>query len=174
MKKAFAIAGYGGAMLEGQVRTGMLRALSLGAPPHGGCRSRHRPYRDAACLSEENLREVVVLFPMNQRAEDLLMGAPGEVTPKQLKELHIQPESAAKKMTRLRHPREKRGSRFLSTANFCRLLQRVNRHAGGARWCLRARFISDWIWSRSRDGDAHTKPRERKAKKLHRSSLGRN
>jgi aspartyl-tRNA synthetase len=37
---------------------------------------------------EENLREVV-LFPMNQRAEDLLMGAPSEVTPKQLKELHI-------------------------------------------------------------------------------------
>jgi aspartyl-tRNA synthetase len=40
---------------------------------------------------EENLREVV-LFPMNQRAEDLLMGAPGEVTPKQLKELHIRLE----------------------------------------------------------------------------------
>ena len=40
---------------------------------------------------EENLREVV-LFPMNQRAEDLLMGAPSEVTPKQLKELHIRLE----------------------------------------------------------------------------------
>jgi aspartyl-tRNA synthetase len=40
---------------------------------------------------EENLREVV-LFPMNQRAEDLLMGAPSEVSPKQLKELHIRLE----------------------------------------------------------------------------------
>ena len=40
------------------------------------------------CGGEENLREVV-LFPMNQRAEDLLMGAPSEVTPKQLRELHI-------------------------------------------------------------------------------------
>ena len=45
-------------------------------------RARHRPHRDAAC-GEENLREVV-LFPMNQRAEDLLMGAPSEVTAKQL------------------------------------------------------------------------------------------
>ena len=44
----------------------------------------------SSCCSrgEENLREVV-LFPMNQRAEDLLMGAPSEVTPKQLRELHI-------------------------------------------------------------------------------------
>ena len=44
---------------------------------------------------EENLREVV-LFPMNQRAEDLLMGAPSEVTPKQLRELHIRLDLAAK------------------------------------------------------------------------------
>ena len=66
---------------------GMLRALSLGAPPHGGI----APGIDRIVMllcGEENLREVV-LFPMNQRAEDLLMGAPSEVTPKQLRELHI-------------------------------------------------------------------------------------
>jgi hypothetical protein len=66
---------------------GMLRALSLGAPPHGGI----APGIDRIVMllcGEENLREVV-LFPMNQKAEDLLMGAPSEVTPKQLRELHI-------------------------------------------------------------------------------------
>ena len=66
---------------------GMLHALSLGAPPHGGI----APGIDRIVMllcGEENLREVV-LFPMNQRAEDLLMGAPSEVTPKQLRELHI-------------------------------------------------------------------------------------
>jgi aspartyl-tRNA synthetase len=86
MKKAFAIAGYGADTLE-QKFGGMLRALSLGAPPHGGI----APGVDRIVMllcGEENLREVV-LFPMNQRAEDLLMGAPSEVTPKQLRELHI-------------------------------------------------------------------------------------
>ena len=86
MKKAFAIAGYGEEVLE-QKFGGMLRALSLGAPPHGGI----APGIDRIVMllcGEENLREVV-LFPMNQRAEDLLMGAPSEVTPKQLRELHI-------------------------------------------------------------------------------------
>jgi aspartyl-tRNA synthetase len=86
MRKAFAIAGYGEEVLE-QKFGGMLRALSLGAPPHGGI----APGVDRIVMllcGEENLREVV-LFPMNQRAEDLLMGAPSEVTPKQLRELHI-------------------------------------------------------------------------------------
>jgi aspartyl-tRNA synthetase len=66
---------------------GMLRALTYGAPPHGGI----APGIDRIVMllcGEENLREVV-LFPMNQRAEDLMMGAPSDVTPKQLKELHI-------------------------------------------------------------------------------------
>ena len=66
---------------------GMLHALSLGAPPHGGI----APGIDRIVMllcGEENLREVV-LFPMNQRAEDLMMGAPSEATPKQLRELHI-------------------------------------------------------------------------------------
>jgi aspartyl-tRNA synthetase len=86
MKKAFAIAGYGEDVLEKKFG-GMLRALTYGAPPHGGI----APGIDRIVMllaGEENLREVV-LFPMNQRAEDLLMGAPSEVTPKQLRELHI-------------------------------------------------------------------------------------
>jgi aspartyl-tRNA synthetase len=86
MKKAFAIAGYDESVLE-QKFGGMLHALSLGAPPHGGI----APGIDRIVMllcGEENLREVV-LFPMNQRAEDLLMGAPAEVTAKQLRELHI-------------------------------------------------------------------------------------
>jgi aspartyl-tRNA synthetase len=89
MKKAFAIAGYGEDVLEKKFG-GMLHALSLGAPPHGGI----APGIDRIVMllaGEENLREVV-LFPMNQRAEDLMMGAPSEVSPKQLKELHIRLE----------------------------------------------------------------------------------
>jgi aspartyl-tRNA synthetase len=86
MKKAFAIAGYDESVLEAKFG-GMLRALSLGAPPHGGI----APGVDRIVMllcGEENLREVV-LFPMNQRAEDLMMGAPSEVTPRQLRELNI-------------------------------------------------------------------------------------
>jgi aspartyl-tRNA synthetase len=86
MKKAFAIAGYPEEVLEAKFG-GMLHALSLGAPPHGGI----APGIDRIVMllaGEENLREVV-LFPMNQRAEDLLMGAPSEVSAKQLKELQI-------------------------------------------------------------------------------------
>src|SRR5436190_5745556 len=86
MKKAFAIAGYSEEVLE-QKFGGMLHALSLGAPPHGGI----APVIDRIAMllaGQENLREVV-LFPMNQRAEDLMMGAPSEATPKQLRELHI-------------------------------------------------------------------------------------
>ena len=86
MRKAFAIAGYGEDVLESKF-SGMLHALSLGAPPHGGI----APGIDRIVMllaGEENLREVVV-FPMNQRAEDLMMGAPSEVTTKQLRELSI-------------------------------------------------------------------------------------
>jgi aspartyl-tRNA synthetase len=93
MKKAFAIAGYDETVLE-QKFGGMLHALSLGAPPHGGI----APGIDRIVMllaGEENLREVV-LFPMNQRAEDLMMGAPSEATPKQLKELHIRLDSPKK------------------------------------------------------------------------------
>jgi aspartyl-tRNA synthetase len=86
MEKAFAIAGYSKEELERRFG-GMLRALQYGAPPHGGI----APGIDRIVMllcGEENLRQVV-MFPMNQQAEDLLMGAPSEVSPKQLKELHI-------------------------------------------------------------------------------------
>ncbi|MET0870277.1 MAG: aspartate--tRNA ligase [Methyloceanibacter sp.] len=86
MEKAFAIAGYPKDELEKRFG-GMLRALQYGAPPHGGI----APGIDRMVMllcGEENLRQVV-MFPMNQQAEDLLMGAPSEVSPKQLKELHI-------------------------------------------------------------------------------------
>jgi aspartyl-tRNA synthetase len=86
MEKAFTIAGYPKDVLE-QRFGGMLRALQYGAPPHGGI----APGIDRIVMllcGEENLRQVV-MFPMNQQAEDLLMGAPSEVSEKQLKELHI-------------------------------------------------------------------------------------
>ncbi len=86
MRKAFAIAGYTEEDLESRFG-GMYRAFQYGAPPHGGI----APGVDRIVMllaGEENLREIV-LFPMNQRAEDLLMGAPAPATPKQLRELHI-------------------------------------------------------------------------------------
>jgi aspartyl-tRNA synthetase len=93
MEKAFAIAGYSKEELERRFG-GMLRALQYGAPPHGGI----APGIDRMVMllcGEENLRQVV-MFPMNQQAEDLLMGAPSEVSPKQLKELHIRVVSPPK------------------------------------------------------------------------------
>jgi aspartyl-tRNA synthetase len=86
MKKAFAIAGHGEDVLE-QKFGGLYRAFHYGAPPHGGI----APGIDRIVMllcGESNLREVV-LFPMNQQAQDLLMGAPSEVGPRQLRELHI-------------------------------------------------------------------------------------
>ena len=95
MKKAFEIAGYGEDVLIEKFG-GMYRAFQYGAPPHGGI----APGVDRIVMllaEEENLREVT-LFPMNQRAEDLLMGAPSEATMKHLRELHIRlnlPETKA-------------------------------------------------------------------------------
>src|SRR5574337_1199083 len=86
MVKAFEIAGYGEDVLL-QKFGGMYRAFQCGAPPHGGI----APGVDRIVMllaGEENLREVV-LFPMNQRAEDLMMGAPSPVTAKQLRQLNI-------------------------------------------------------------------------------------
>ena len=94
MRKAFALAGYDESVLEERFG-GMYRAFQYGAPPHGGI----APGVDRIVMllaGEENLREIV-LFPMNQRAEDLLMGAPSPATAKQLRELHIRlnlPEKA--------------------------------------------------------------------------------
>ena len=65
----------------------MINAFKFGAPPHGG--SAPGIDRIVMLLADEpNIREVI-LFPMNQKAEDLMMNAPAAVTPKQLKELHI-------------------------------------------------------------------------------------
>ena len=86
MYKAFEIAGYPASEVENKFG-GMLNAFKFGAPPHGG--SAPGIDRIVMLLAEEkNIREVIA-FPLNQRAEDLLMGAPSEVTPKQLRELHI-------------------------------------------------------------------------------------
>ncbi|MBK1623554.1 aspartate--tRNA ligase [Afifella marina] len=86
MKKAFAIAGYPEEVLEEKFG-GMLRALQYGAPPHGGMAAGIDRIV-MLLVGAKNLREVT-MFPMNQQALDLLMGAPSSVTPKQLRELSI-------------------------------------------------------------------------------------
>ena len=86
MKMAFGIAGYDEAVVEEKFGA-LWRAFQYGAPPHGGI----APGLDRIVMllaDEPNIREVV-MFPMNQQAEDLLMGAPSELSPSQLRELHI-------------------------------------------------------------------------------------
>ncbi len=86
MLKAFEIAGYTRAETEARFG-GMLNAFRYGAPPHGGT----APGIDRVVMllaDQPNIREVT-MFPMNQQAQDLLMGAPSEVSAKQLRELHI-------------------------------------------------------------------------------------
>ena len=86
MYKAFEIAGYAREEVDASF-PGMINAFKYGAPPHGG--SAPGIDRIVMLLADEpNLREVV-LFPMNQRAEDLMMNAPSAVSAKQLRELHI-------------------------------------------------------------------------------------
>ncbi len=86
MVKAFEIAGYGEETVI-QKFGGMYRAFQYGAPPHGGMAA--GVDRIVMLLvGAQNLREVA-LFPMNQQALDLLMGAPAEATPKQMRELHL-------------------------------------------------------------------------------------
>ena len=86
MYKAFEIAGYTQEQVDENF-SGMINAFKFGAPPHGGS----APGVDRIVMliaDEPNIREVVV-FPMNQKAEDLMMNAPGTATLKQLRELHI-------------------------------------------------------------------------------------
>jgi len=86
MYKAFEIAGYSKDEVDTNF-SGMINAFKFGAPPHGG--SAPGIDRIVMLLADEpNIREVI-LFPMNQKAEDLMMNAPAPVLPKQLKELSI-------------------------------------------------------------------------------------
>ncbi len=86
MIRAFQIAGYSEADVEARFG-GMLNAFRYGAPPHGG--SAPGIDRMVMLLADEpNIREVIV-FPLNQQGEDLLMGAPAETTPARLKELSL-------------------------------------------------------------------------------------
>ena len=86
MYRAFDIAGYGPEVVDNKF-PGMINAFRFGAPPHGGI----APGIDRIVMliaNEPNIREII-LFPMNGKAEDLMMGAPSEVDDKQLTELHI-------------------------------------------------------------------------------------
>jgi aspartyl-tRNA synthetase len=97
MVRAFAIAGYDEAELERRFG-GMLRALRFGAPPHGGI----APGIDRIIMliaNQPNLREVTA-FPLNQQAEELLLGAPSRVSERHLRELHIQLSMTAREALR--------------------------------------------------------------------------
>ncbi len=86
MYKLFSIAGYDKQQVDEKF-SGMINALSYGAPPHGGI----APGIDRIVMllaNEKNIREVT-MFPMNQNAQDLMMNAPSEVNPEQLKELNL-------------------------------------------------------------------------------------
>jgi aspartyl-tRNA synthetase len=86
MYKAFEIAGYSRLEVDANF-SGMIEAFKLGAPPHGG--SAPGIDRIVMLLADEpNIREVIA-FPMNQRAQDLMMGAPSAVGLRQMRELHI-------------------------------------------------------------------------------------
>jgi aspartyl-tRNA synthetase len=93
MFRAFEIAGYPPEEVEKRFG-GMVNAFRYGAPPHGGCAAGID--RMVMLLADEqNIREVI-LFPMNQRAEDLLMGGPSEPTPAQLRDLGLRVVAEAK------------------------------------------------------------------------------
>ena len=86
MYRLFSLAGYSEKDVNEKF-SGMINALSYGAPPHGGI----APGIDRIVMllaEESNIREVT-LFPMNQNAQDLLMGAPSKASDNQLKELNI-------------------------------------------------------------------------------------
>ena len=86
MYKLFSIAGYNKNQVNEKF-SGMINALSYGAPPHGGI----APGIDRIVMllaNEKNIREVT-MFPMNQNAQDLMMKAPSEVSELQLKELNL-------------------------------------------------------------------------------------
>jgi aspartyl-tRNA synthetase len=86
MVKAFELVGKSRAEVEEQFG-GLYRAFQYGAPPHGGMAAGVDRIV-MLCCGAQNLREIT-LFPMNQQAQDLLMGAPSPAAPKQLRELHL-------------------------------------------------------------------------------------
>ncbi|USA60172.1 aspartate--tRNA ligase [Qipengyuania citrea] len=93
MYKAFEIAGYTQADVDENF-SGMIEAFKLGAPPHGG--SAPGIDRIVMLLADEpNIREVIA-FPLNQKAQDLMMGAPSLVSPRQLRDVHIRTVDAPK------------------------------------------------------------------------------
>lgn len=87
MYKAFEIAGYGKEVVDEKFG-GMIRAFQYGAPPHGGCA--YGLERIVMLLAGQDAIREVIPFPLAQTGEDLLMGAPSEVSDLQLKEVHIQ------------------------------------------------------------------------------------
>ncbi|WP_218022309.1 aspartate--tRNA ligase [Nocardia amamiensis] len=92
MYEAFRIAGYSKEHVDAEFG-GMVRALHYGAPPHAGV----APGVDRIVMllaDEPNIRETIA-FPLNQNAQDLLMGAPSEVEPQRLRELHLTPRPCA-------------------------------------------------------------------------------
>ncbi len=93
MFKAFELAGYPASEVEKRFG-GMVKAFKYGAPPHGGCAAGID--RIVMLLADTaNIREVI-MFPMNQRAEDLMMNAPSEATNEQLRELRLRVVPAEK------------------------------------------------------------------------------
>jgi aspartyl-tRNA synthetase len=93
MYKAFELAGYSQADVDENF-SGMIEAFKLGAPPHGG--SAPGIDRIVMLLADEpNIREVIA-FPLNQKAQDLMMGAPSLVSPRQLRDVHIRTVDALK------------------------------------------------------------------------------
>ena len=106
MYKAFSMVGYDASVVDERFG-GMIRAFKFGAPPHGGL----APGVDRIVMllaDEPNIREVIA-FPMNQRAEDILMGAPATVSEKQLRELSIQLSPKAKEVLAKEAERKARG-----------------------------------------------------------------
>jgi aspartyl-tRNA synthetase len=94
MYRAFEIAGYERSEVDQRFRA-LINALKYGAPPHGGI----APGIDRIVMllaDEPNIREVI-MFPMNQNAEDLMMNAPNTVRPEQLRDLHIRIVEPGKK-----------------------------------------------------------------------------
>ena len=86
MYKAFEIAGYSKSEVDGQFG-GMINAFTYGAPPHGGCATGID--RLVMLLADETSIREVIMFPMNQRAEDLMLGGPSEASKEQLRELGL-------------------------------------------------------------------------------------